>query len=139
MEPSLHSIKITDSGSLLQFKCLVFMTTNESLAISIPLSYIYTILDTTGTNFCNGLRTAPRDTRISLSLSLSLSYFQSIRIQVVPDDIVLKRGFPCACPLLIAHHHAVHIPCLNQFSAFFRQVPSFPFNFAIIQWLSRVF
>ena len=30
-------------------------------------------------------------------------------------------------PLSIAHHHVVHIACLNQFSAFFGQVPSFPF------------
>ena len=28
----------------------------------------------------------------------SLSYFQPIRIQGVPDDIVLKRAFPCAGP-----------------------------------------
>ena len=32
------------------------MTTKESLAISSPLSYIYTSLDKMGTNFCNGLR-----------------------------------------------------------------------------------
>ena len=36
-------------------------------------------------------------------------------------------------PLSIAHHH-VHIAGLNQFSAFFRQVPSFPFIFPVIQW-----
>ena len=53
--------------------------------------------------------------------------------------IILRGAFPCARPLSIAHHHVVHIAGLNQFSAFFRQVPSFPFIFPVIQWLSPVF
>ena len=53
--------------------------------------------------------------------------------------IILRGAFPCARPLSIAHHHVVHIAGLNQFSAFFRQVPSCPFIFPVIQWLSPVF
>ena len=45
----------------------------------------------------------------------SLSYFQPIRIQGIQDYIVLKRAFPCARALSIAHHHVVHIAGLNQF------------------------
>ena len=55
----------------------------------------------------------------------SLSYFQPIRIQGVPDDIVLKRAFPCARPFRsLTPHHVVHIACLNQFSAFSTTSPS---------------
>ena len=50
--------------------------------------------------------------------ALSLSYFQPIGFQGIPDENVLKRVFPCPRPFSIAHH-AVHIACLNQFSAFF--------------------
>ena len=54
----------------------------------------------------------------------SLSYFQPIRIQGVPDYIILRGAFPCARPLSIAHHHVVHIAGLNQFSAFSTTSPS---------------
>ena len=54
----------------------------------------------------------------------SLSYFQPIRIQGVPDFIILRGAFPCARPLSIAHHHVVHIAGLNQFSAFSTTSPS---------------
>ena len=53
--------------------------------------------------------------------------------------IILGGAFPCARPLSIAHHHVVHIAGWNQVSAFFRQVPSFPFIFPVIQWASPVF
>ena len=49
--------------------------------------------------------------------------------------IILRGAFPCARPLSIAHHHVVHIACLNQFS----ESTPLPFIFPIIQWLSRVF
>lgn len=41
--------------------------------------------------------------------TLSVSYFQPIRILSVPDDIVIDSALPCARPLSIAHYHAVHI------------------------------
>ena len=53
--------------------------------------------------------------------------------------IILGGAFPCARPLSIAHHHVVHIAGWNQVSAFFRQVPSFPFILPVIQWASPVF
>ena len=71
--------------------------------------------------------------------TISLSYFQPVRIYSVPDDIVLERALPCTRPLWsLTITLAVRIACLNGIFTIFHHLPfRLPANY-LLQYSSQI-